>query len=33
MERAARGEFTEASKAVPFYIRRSEAEVKWKGRK
>jgi tRNA threonylcarbamoyladenosine biosynthesis protein TsaB len=33
MEKAVRGEFTEASKAVPFYIRRSEAEVKWKGKK
>jgi tRNA threonylcarbamoyladenosine biosynthesis protein TsaB len=30
LEKAARGEFTGASAAVPFYIRKSEAEVKWK---
>jgi tRNA threonylcarbamoyladenosine biosynthesis protein TsaB len=27
--KALRGEYIEASKAVPFYIRKSEAEVKW----
>jgi tRNA threonylcarbamoyladenosine biosynthesis protein TsaB len=32
MEKAARGEFTGVSTAVPFYIRKSEAEVKWKGK-
>lgn len=30
LERAAKGEFTGAATAVPFYIRKSEAEVKWK---
>jgi len=29
LEKAMRGEFTEASAAEPFYIRKSEAEVKW----
>jgi len=29
MAKAVRGEFTGISQAVPFYIRRSEAEVKW----
>jgi tRNA threonylcarbamoyladenosine biosynthesis protein TsaB len=29
MAKAVRGEFTVISQAVPFYIRRSEAEVKW----
>lgn len=33
IEKAVRGEFTVASTAVPFYIRKSEAEVKWKSRK
>ncbi len=31
MVKAARGEFVGASEAVPLYIRKSEAEVKWKG--
>jgi len=30
LDKAARGEYAGASEAVPFYIRRSEAEVKWK---
>ncbi len=29
LEKAARGEFSEAAQTVPFYIRKSEAEVKW----
>ena len=29
LEKALRGEFTDASAAEPFYVRRSEAEVKW----
>jgi len=29
LEKARRGEFTDVSAAEPFYIRRSEAEVKW----
>ncbi|RPI38134.1 MAG: tRNA (adenosine(37)-N6)-threonylcarbamoyltransferase complex dimerization subunit type 1 TsaB [Nitrospiraceae bacterium] len=29
LEKAVRGEYTEALKAVPFYVRKSEAEVKW----
>lgn len=33
MEKALRGEFTDASQAVPFYIRKSEAEVKWQGKR
>ncbi len=32
LEKAARGEYTDASEAVPFYIRRSEAELKWSGK-
>jgi tRNA A37 threonylcarbamoyladenosine modification protein TsaB len=29
LEKAERGEFADASAQVPFYIRKSEAEVKW----
>ena len=29
LEKAVRGEYTVASAAVPFYVRKSEAEVKW----
>lgn len=29
LEKALQGEFTEASAAEPFYVRKSEAEVKW----
>jgi tRNA threonylcarbamoyladenosine biosynthesis protein TsaB len=29
LAKAVRSEFTDASKALPFYIRKSEAEVKW----
>jgi tRNA threonylcarbamoyladenosine biosynthesis protein TsaB len=29
LEKAVRGEYAVASKAVPFYVRKSEAEVKW----
>ena len=31
MKKALRGEFSEPVSLVPVYIRRSEAEVKWKG--
>jgi tRNA threonylcarbamoyladenosine biosynthesis protein TsaB len=29
LKKALRGEYTETSEAVPFYVRKSEAEVKW----
>ena len=32
MAKAKRGEFEEISQAVPVYVRKSEAEVKWKGK-
>jgi tRNA threonylcarbamoyladenosine biosynthesis protein TsaB len=32
MAKAKRGEFAEISQAVPVYVRRSEAEVKWSGK-
>ena len=32
MAKAKRGEFAEISQAVPAYVRKSEAEVKWKGK-
>jgi tRNA threonylcarbamoyladenosine biosynthesis protein TsaB len=32
LERALRGEYLNASEAAPFYIRKSEAEVKWSAR-